>query len=516
MIISDFYRKGWKHAGELSGIQQASIVGKQYIDSIMAEIDALSDQLNSHLGSTQSNAVLEGFAAEEWHAGTFNIKAAAANSFERAAAVKSTEHASADIKTPFGGYSLKYYGNPDASAKAQAKNVLQGYYEYLSGAKTRGIEKPMDLGEYLSRYGYTCDLETLLTSVYNGQGRIIPADQLNEGIKKLRRMIAAEAARGGDSRLANMRNYEETLRQLTDRISNGDGVESIPLSKKEAEAIAALCKDGNFKPEDFGLTLDSIVTSQYILNQALRGGMTAGALTLAIQLAPMVISLIRKFIVNGAIDVNEVKRDGLKCVSSGVKSFMLGFFSCGIYTACRAGKIAPSLVSVSAPVIGTIAAFSMEILDACFNVAMGTISLDESRSRLTKGLIVSCASLIGGTIAAALIPAACGIAFAVGSMIGSVAASIITDIGEKIIVSLCVNTGYTLFGIVKQDYSLPVEVLRRMGISITEVDRIQVSYTEVERRCVERNTVSYNTVSRTGTVMLRRGVIAFHKVGYVQ
>lgn len=517
MIDSLDFRNGWKYSGQLQGAQVASNIGKDYIDNVISEIDKLADKINSYSGSRQNKAVLGGFIAEEWHAGTFNIKAAAAESTQKAFVEKSTEQASVDISTSFGmDYSLKYIKNADGSVKAQAKNVLQNYHEYLSSAKSRGTSKPMSLEEYLQKYGYSDDMSTLLTSVYNGQGRIIPSDQLEEGIKKIHHMIATESARGTDSRIQNMHNYEETLRNLSDRIKGNDGVESVPLTKSEAEAIATLCRDGKFKPEDFGISLDSAITSQYILNQALKGGLTASVLTMAIQLVPDIINILHDFIAKGEIDTEKVLKEGFEGISSGIKSFILGFISCGIYLSCKTGKLTKSLTSVNASVIGTIVAFSVEIIKECFNVALNKKSVEELRYVLTKDLIISCSSLIGGGIATVLLPSLNGIAFAIGSIIGSVTASIITNVGEKIIVSLCVDTGYTLFGIVKQDYELPIGILKQMGLSINEVDRVKVNYATVNRNNVTRNVVSYNKVNRVKTIVLRRGVIAFHRVGYIK
>ena len=129
MIESPEFRKGWQYASELQGTQLAANVGKQYIDSIVTEIDKLSNSINSYSGSKQSPAVLGGFIAEEWQAGTFNINAIAAESTHKAFVEKSTEQASVDVSTSFGtDYSLKYYYSSDASIRAQAKNVLQNYH----------------------------------------------------------------------------------------------------------------------------------------------------------------------------------------------------------------------------------------------------------------------------------------------------------------------------------------------------------------------------------------------------
>ena len=101
MIESPDFRKGWQYASELQGAQLATNVGKQYIDSVVAEIEKLSNNINSYSGSKQTNAVLGGFIAEEWQAGTFNINAIAAESAQKAFVEKSTEQATVDVSNTF-------------------------------------------------------------------------------------------------------------------------------------------------------------------------------------------------------------------------------------------------------------------------------------------------------------------------------------------------------------------------------------------------------------------------------
>ena len=183
---------------------------------------------------------------------------------------------------------VKYIRTYDESVKAQAKNVIQAYHEYLS--KPRKGEA-ISFEQYLEQYGYIKDVNvkkliedyksflaesekdssmtleqfiklhtgehditTLLTSVYNGQERLIPTDQIQEAIKYLKREIAKEGGKDTSNRAAVLANYQETLEKLVDRISDGQGAESVPLTKEEAEAIAELIKEGKFRPEDFGIT----------------------------------------------------------------------------------------------------------------------------------------------------------------------------------------------------------------------------------------------------------------------
>lgn len=508
--------RGWKCIQELEGAQMADYVGHAYIMKVSDAIDELEKTLNSYAGSQKGIPQLAGDIAEDWIANTFNIRATAVESAHKAFVEKSHGHASVDVSTNFGKeYSLKYYRNADESVKAQAKNVIQNYHEYLSQAKANGTQSPMTFEEYLSRYGYSHDLEELLMSVYGGQGRIIPSDQLDEGITKLRHLIATESARGGAARLANMRNYEETLRELSDRIKDGEGVESIPLSKKEAHAIAVLCKSGNFKPEDFGISINDEVTRDYILNQALKGGITASVVTFALQLVPEMLDLFAALIKEKRIKPNQLRDFGLHTLSTGVKSFLTGGLSCGLYTACRAGKLGANLKNVQPGVIGTIVAITFDVVIQTVDYERGKTDVLEYKYHITRDIIVSASSLAGGAIATAILPLANSVAFVIGSMLGSVTASVAMSVSERILVSLCVSTGFTLFGLVKQDYSLPDEILQDMGITILELEKNNPN--KAKFSFSKPNTVSLSFVKPNyiDIQILKRGIIAFHTVGYV-
>lgn len=259
-------------------------------------IQQLAKDMNSKMGSNESVETLKGFIAEYWHADTFNINAALKGSSSRATIERSTKTASVDVSTNFGKkYSMKYYATGAQSAKAQATNVIQAYYSYISKSKA---EHSMSLQEWLIKNNYLEDMQQLLMSIYQGQGRIIPTDQLEEAIKFLERKIAEESAKEGSNRAALLAGYKETLNNLLDRIKDGNGVESIPLTKSESEALAALCKAGGFKPEDYGFVLSELITSEYILQQRLQAGVTSAVITMVLQIAPEIYKAIDYLIKN--------------------------------------------------------------------------------------------------------------------------------------------------------------------------------------------------------------------------
>ena len=120
---------------------------------------------------------------------------------------------------------------------------------------------------------------------------------------------------------------------------------------------------------------------------------------------------------------------------------------------------------------------------------------------------------IGGAITQALCPQLPGVSYAIGSLLGC-SLAVVYNIGKKKLISFCVDTGFTCFGLVEQNYELPEEVLQEMGVHYIPVPRTEVRRTDVNRTstAVQINTSDYETIDIT---VLRRGVIGVNRIGYV-
>lgn len=548
--MQEALKAGWDFTSKQMGSEFGAQVGKEYIANVESAIEKLAKDMEelgtNNLGAKQ----LKGFVAEYWHADTFNINAALKGSSSRASVEGSTEHASVDISTNFGkNYSSKYMKTYDASVKAQAKNVIEAYHKYLANPR-QGTA--MRFEEYLEKYGYAqnpnikqliedykkyleengndnsftleqfmkihtgeYDIASLLTSIYNGQGRLIPADQLKEAIQYLKNQIAKEQGKTSVNRAALLENYLKTLEDLVDRISDGNGTESTPLSKEEAEAIAALIKEGKFKPEDFGFSLNELVTIEYILNQALKAGYTSAMITLVLQLGPEIIKTLLFLIENNEIDIQQFKKVGVTAISASAEGFMRGSVSSALTIAFKAGKLGEAFVNVNPHIIGALTVIVIDVAKRSMLVAIGKMSSKEMGANITKELIISAAALAGGAIGQSIAPELPVIGYMLGSFIGSGVSSIVLNVGEKCLLSFCVDTGFTCFGLVEQNYELPEDVLKNMGITVTSIQRTFVERTEVQRTQIRRTEVKRTRIPRVQIVMVKRGIIGINKIGYV-
>ena len=518
-MVSHAVKDGWEYGSGLSGAASGAMSGEKYINDVNAAIDELAKKINAKEGFLSDPSRLKGFVAEDWHAGTFNLNAILRGSEARAHVDGSVKHASVDVSTSWGkGFSLKYYATGQKSALSQAKDVYQAYYEYLGKSKA---ESPMTFEEYLAGNGYSGEKAELFRSVYSGQGRIIPSDQLDAACTFLRQEIAKEAMKKGPNRAFVLAKYEETLSQLSDRIKDNHGVESIPLTKDEAEAIAALCKEGKFDPRDFGLGLESLVTPEFILQQAIEAGCTAALLTVFFSIAPDIYNAFMHLIKTGEIDVESLKNAGLKALPASAEGFLRGSVAAALTVAAQSGKFGPALISLNAEMIGTITFLVLDTVKNSILVAAGKMTPQEMGGTFVKQMIVAAGSVAGGAAGQALLPMLPVLGYMLGSLAGSLIASAVVFTGERMLLAFCVDTGFTCFGLVEQNYTLPPELLERMGYQLLQFDKIE--YDKISYEQVSYSTISYASIEYESFhdavgfefKPLRRGVIEFNKIGYV-
>ncbi len=509
------FQQGWQYFSKAVEAELATDTGQNYCASVESAIDTFTEEMyemvqqHGNLGTGQC----KGFVAESWHASTFNIDAALHGSSHRAFVDKSIDLGSVDVSTNFGrDFSMKYIGSAKKSADAQAKNYYDNYYEYLK--KPRKSE-PMSFEEYLQKYGIENNPEKLLKSVYSGQYRVIPRGQLEEAMKHLETLMKMEEGKDGANRALVYANYLETLKKLTDRVSDGEGVESIPLDKESAEVIVKLCREGEFKAEDFGIDITSLITTDYILQQALKAGYTAAVMSLVMEVAPKVCEAIIYLIKNGELDSIQLKELGFAAVKGTALGFVRGYVSCALTVACQSGKLGEQFVGIQGNVIAAITVLVMDTVKNAWLVASGKMTGREMSVKTEDAAIVTIGALVGGSIGTALLPQLAVLGYMVGSFVGSVIGSIVAEGKNVLIMALCANTGITLFGLVDQDYALPAEMIKGLGLNVVELKTIGLKQNDVHYNQVKSIELKRNEVHTIEFFTLRRGVIGVRRLGYV-
>ena len=499
------FKEGYTFFEENASAYCASTMSDSYVASVNDEIDELIHNLNSFKGFNTSSEVLKGDVAEFWHAGTYNIDSAVRGSSNRAFVDRSHGFASADISTNYGdNYGLKYYGDGQESAKAQAVSIFQRFKEYQSHGGNDSLD------DFLRNRGYDSAESVLNDPIYSGQIRIIPRDQMEEAIQYLERMIKTETAR----RPEQIYRYQETLKLLRDRLSDNKGAESIPLSKEEAESLAALAKQGMINADELGLTTEELIKYDYIIQQAFKAGLTAATISIVLKVAPEIIKAIDYLIENGKISAEQFKKIGFAAVSGGAEGFIRGSVSAAITASCKAGLLGEVLKSVDPTVVSAVTVLTMNVIKNAFQVAIGKKTRTQLLNELVREMFISTCSLIGGGISQAFIEVPV-LGYMIGSFVGSVVGSFTYNVGYKAVLSFCVDSGFTMFGLVEQDYTLPKEVIEQMGIETFDYEIFEYEIFEPEEFSFDTFEPDTFEPENLDITFLRRGVIGVSKVGYV-
>lgn len=491
-----------EHAADFSGIQ----IGNEYVETINGEIQNFVDSIAHFKGMQSSIDTLKGDLAEFWHAGTFNIDAAVKGSSHRMQVDRSHDFGSVDVsgKNFDGDFGLKYYKTGVDSAKQQAKSVFEAYKKYQSSGGKESLE------EYLKNRGYE-DASVLNDAVYSGQVRVIPSDQLTEATKWLERKIAEEESK----RPEQVERYRETLKLLKDKVSDNKGNESIPLSEEEAKELARLAKEGNIDPKELGLTTEELVKYEYILKQAFKAGLTAATISIVLKTAPEIFNAVKYLIENGEIDEELFKKIGFAAIKGGSEGFLRGTVSASITAACKSGVWGEMLKGVDPSVIGAVTVLVMDTMKNAYSVATGKMTRYEMSNELIRTMFTTTCSLALGAVSQSFIEVPV-LGYMIGSFVGSLVGSFAYSAAYKPAISFCIDTGFTMFGLVNQDYVLPEDVIKEIGIDVFDYDYFEYEIFEPER--FQFNKFSYEKFEpeRIDMTFLRRGVIGINEIGFLE
>ena len=439
------FRRGWQTASGFFGTTVASLGGQAYVDAVAASIEQLQTNVTSRVQQYGSDiASKAGFAAEEWHAGTFNIDAVARGLQDIAKADNSNALGSVDVSTASGiDASLKYYKTGAGSAKQQAsvrlteqaQQLMEQYAEYK--AKTGNAISFDDWLKTEVNFDKTPDL---YWELYQNQVRIIPSDQIDDAIAFLTKAIAKESSKDTAGRQAVSSAYKNTLEKLSDRLKATDGTESIPLTKEEAEAIARAGKDGKFKPSDFGVKPASVIKGSYIAKQAMKAGATSAVIETALVIGPEIYEIIKYLIETGEIDEEALKQTGLDGLSAAADGYLKGAISNALVIMCKAGKLGEAYVSASPALIGALALLVIDALKYGIMMANGKITTEEYTDIMAQELVVSAGALGSAALVGLLFPGA-SLAICFGSFIGGLIVSSGYTAGKEFLLAKIDETG---------------------------------------------------------------------------
>lgn len=472
--------KGWEFSAHIIGANAASTMGSIYVNAVEEAITKLQNNINNTAVAHGALGIdqLQGFVYEEFAAGTFNVDAIAAGSRDRAIVLHENGLNSVDIHLKSGkDYSAKSYKTVETTVKAQAK------YDRDAGHAS-----------------------------YEGQERLSALS--DKELKEAETIANHLAGKNSENRPEVAEAYSDTAKHLKNRIENDEGVSSRVSTRKENAKMAEEAKEGKFNAEDHDITVQNSIKTEYIVKQALKAGYTAAVITMVTQLAPEIYKAIDYLIKNDELDPKEILRLGEKGISAGAEGFLRGTISSSLTIMCESGKLGAAFVGIPAPIIGTMTVLAMQTIKNSILVAAGKMTPQQMGEAFVDTVVISSGYLIGGAIGQALLAGAPVVGYLLGSLVGT-AFSVVYNIGKKKLISFCVDTGFTCFGLVEQDYQLPEEVLNSMGINTIKINQTPVHQTRISTAQISQATINRTNYETIGFTMPRRGIIDVNKVGYV-
>lgn len=498
------FEEGYKTFCRNTDSYYAANMGEDYVRRVSVRISELESDINAFSGYNTATDKLKGDIAEFWHSGTFNIGAAVRGSNSQTYVNRSHDFASADITSNYGiKYGLKYYADGQKSADAQSLSFFQRYAEY----KSQSGRIDLSFLDYMKEKGI--DEESVMYDpIYSGQVRIIPADQLKDAVEYLKWRIAKETL----TRPEQIARYQDTLNNLSTKLESSDGVSSIELTDSEAKDIAGLAKEGRFKASDYGLTTEELIDFQYIIKEGLHAGYTAAMITFVLKTAPEVYKCIDKLIKQGEIDEDDLKKVGFTALSGAASGFIRGFITASLTAACTSGALGATLKSVDPSGIAGLTVVFMETLSDSYKVVIGDMPANQMADNLIRNIIVTAAGVGLGIVFKtylAFIPGS----YLLGNFIGTAIGSFIYQATDDAIMSYCINNGCTFFGLVRQDYKLPDEVMLRLGFKLGELEKGELKKGELKKGGLKKGSLRKGKLETV--YILKRGVIGFHRVGYI-
>ncbi len=442
-IDTEKYKSGWDYASKYTGVAIASLKGKAYVETVQSITSQMQKELNEKVVSGRSVAQDAGFAAEIWHTNTFNLESVLNGSEYKATRPDSNAKASVDVSIEGKGYtqdySLKYYKDAESSAKAQAKTFFEDYREYSSKAQRHG-EKVMSEEEYLTQYGKS--LDALYESLYSGQKRLIPADQLEDARKYLMKSQARMGASESVERQKFAPELQKSLDDLASRIEAPDGTKSKPLSEQDARLLVELTRDEkDMTLQTFHLTPADLITTRYILKQSVNAGAQSAAVSMAFAIGPDVYRILVDAAKDGKIDESKLKETGIEGVLAGSEGFVEGSVSSAIVIACQSGKFGAAYTNIAPETVGTLTVLVIDAMRFGYQLSKGQITEEEYAELMTEDIFIAMASQTSGALLQALFPFI-PFAYIAGSMAGAMLASVGYQAGKELYLEVRGENGF--------------------------------------------------------------------------
>ncbi len=333
---------------------------------------------------------------------------------------------------------------------------------------------------------------------------VVPADQIEQIELKIQQQISDAKLSGNPLEAQRL---EKLADRITDKLSNDSG-ESIGITKAQANEIG---RTGEL-PTELKQRLYELQKAS-ILKKALKTGMSAAILTFSIEMAPQLL----KMLTTGEINTDELVQVSKNGGLNATQSFVVATTSSWVM---QTNSVLENFAKdLSSNEVAAMVMLTYNTILTAGKCAMGKISVAEMSHDFSRDVLVTGTTLLGSTLAVALVPEAAGpilVAQLVGSMIGALLGSKAYDAGNNIFLGLSAKYGWTMFGIVDQDYHLSDQQLINMGFDVSELDKADFEQSDIELATFDEPQFDESQIEVSQIKPIRRGVVGVNRIGYLE
>lgn len=465
--FQDGYQSVVKNIGGITGTYEAY----EYTSRIETAIDTSFQKITEVLSKKNpSPETLKGWVGETWHTETFKISAIAKDRNDI------TAHC-------FGKGVLGNNGPAD---------IMYGEKGHLQPAQVKYYKNSESTAKVISHPDY------------ESMTKVVPTDQLN-GVKDV---AMHEFQRNSVTRHEQAQQYLHTAETVTDRLKV-DNVESKPLSEHAAKSIAKDFNRNKLTKENLGFESENFVDWSDIARSSGQAAMHAAVMTAALAAAPHIIEIIDQSVKNGELDLNDIKHRGTLVFLSSGTSYLRGGIAAGVSASFGTGLMGKTCKKISPVAIGMASSLAINAIGYSYQYQQGVISATEMANYCMRDAYVLSLGMFGASFVQSVIPIPVLGALA-GNLVGSTLGALVFEGQNKVIMGLCEESGWCFFGLVDQNYTVPLEILKRTGLRTINLCPLKLNKINIK-------TLTLHTIKREklGVTQLSRGVIAFTKIGYI-
>lgn len=459
-----FYKASRDFSGAAGSLSSSSFVN-DVEDSIDEALYALKKEAERR--ANVDIGYVKGHIAEVWHAETLKVSAVAKNNDDIWANAVGNNKTAQDIA----------YGNSTKTSYAELK-----YYK-TSEDSARQLGNP----------------------VYSDSQKIVPTDQLEAVIAESQK----QATRNQDIRPEVADAYQHTADTVSDRIEV-DGITSKPLSEGDAKSIASDFKrDGEIDPDAYGLNTESFIEWSDIFRESGSAALNAVAFSAALTAAPHIYRIVAQYVQSGQLDTMLIRDGTTQVLASSSGAGLRGGLAAVITGSCKAGLMGQTFKGVSPIAVGMATAMALNSIENSWRYAQGKITGKELAFNSSRDAVALIMGGGGVALGQMMIPVPV-LGALLGNLVGTTLGAAGVSYANNKVLGICVESGWTFWGLVDQSYVVPEEVLNAAGFDLFAPQIFMPEQFDIARF----NSPLFQE-SSIGFTVIRRGVISFNTVGYM-